>query len=855
MSSQKVGGTCYFLGHSHLDAAWLWPFSETKKVFHDTCEIVLRLMKKYPEWYFCQSSAQYYKWLEEEYPDTFDKVKKRVREGRWEIVGGSWIEPDGNLLSGESYVRQYLYGKRYFKHKFGVDVKVAWMPDSFGYAWTLPQIMKGAGMQFFTTQKMSWNDTTTFPYYVFRWKAPDGSVILAHQNVGGYSESVYEVEVVEQMKQLYSRQKLNDLFVLFGIGNHGGGVAEEMIKRSMDFVVGKRQVKGVFQTAQGFLTLLEKKIEGKNIPEVNDELYLQYHRGTYTTQAKVKRNNRRAESLLEVAEKFSTLAQKYGYKYPVEELREAWEKLLLNQFHDVLPGSGIPEVYQDSETYLQSIFSSISTIVSQALLAIAARIDTAGAGRSIVAFNPLSWTRSDVVEVPIRELGNVFEIYDDKGQIVPSQVVEEEGKVIFVAEDVPSLGYREYKARRTGQKRRLIATGLSSDETGEDFKLENQFLAMTVDKKTGLVTSIFDKTKKKGVLRNPGNVIQVFDDTPVSGRKSVVYPIDASIFDAWEIFIYQQQGGTKYVELRNPLEVRLAEIGPVRARILVKYKYAQEDRSESTFVQEVILYHKIPLAQFKTHVDWHAKHRLAKVAFPLSIHSDSTRYEIPYGFINRVDPSSPKATPEDKAKYEVPSQKWIDHSSDKEDYGVSLLNDCKYGFDSANDVIRMTLLRSAQYPFALRGGFDLPYDEKRAETEVTDQGEHDISYALYPHASGFKAAATIKRAYEFNYPLLTLVVPAHEGKLPKSMSFVSVQPENLVLTVMKKAEDSDDIILRFYETSGKQAKALITVKDSPKTVKETNLMEEEISDVVAQERTIRVPISKHEIKTIKLIGE
>jgi alpha-mannosidase len=307
--------------------------------------------------------------------------------------------------------------------------------------------------------------------------------------------------------------------------------------------------------------------------------------------------------------------------------------------------------------------------------------------------------------------------------------------------------------------------------------------------------------------------------------------------------------------LRNPLEVRLAEIGPVRARILVKYKYAQEDRPESTFIQEIILYDKIPLAQFKMHVDWHAKHRLAKVAFPLSIHSDSTTYEVPYGFINRVDPSSPKATPEEKAKYEVPSQKWIDHSSDKDGYGVSLLNDCKYGFDSANDVIRMTLLRSAQYPFALRRAFDLPFDEKRAETEVTDQGEHDISYALYPHASGFKAAATIKRAYEFNYPLLTLVVPAHEGKLPKSMSFISVQPENLVLTVMKKAEDSDDAILRFYETSGKQAKALITVEDSPKTVKETNLIEEEISDLVAQEGTIRVPISKHEIKTIKLIGE
>jgi alpha-mannosidase len=855
MPSNKADGTCYFLGHSHLDAAWLWPFSETKKVFRDTCETVLRLMEKYPDWYFCQSSAQYYKWLEEEYPETFDKVKKRIREGRWEIVGGSWIEPDGNLLSGESYVRQYLYGKRYFKQKFGVDVKVAWMPDSFGYAWTLPQIMKGAGMQFFLTQKMSWNDTTLFPYYVFRWKAPDGSVILAHQNVGDYSESVAEADMVRQMNQLYSRQKLNDLFVLFGIGNHGGGVAEEMIRRSIEFVEGKKQLRGIFQTAKGFLTLLEKKVKGKKIPEVNDELYLQYHRGTYTTQGKVKRNNRRAECLLEVAEKFSTLARKYGYKYPSAELKEAWEKLLLNQFHDVLPGSSIPEVYQDSEAHLQSIFNSVSTIVSQALFTVAAKIDTTGEGRSIVAFNPLSWTRSDVVEVPLKELGNVFEIYDEKGQIIPSQIIEEEAKVIFIAEDVPSLGYKEYKARRTGQKRRQLSTSLSSEDTEKEFKFENEFLAVKIDKKTGLVTSIFDKAEKKGVLKDPGNVIQIFDDTPAAGRKSVVYPIDASIFDAWEIYIYQQKGGTRKVELTDPLEVRLVERGPVRARILAKYKYAQEDRPESIFVQEIILYYRIPFVQFKLHVDWHAKHRLAKVAFPLSFHSDSTTYEVPYGFITRMDPSSPKAAPADKAKYEVPAQKWIDHSSEREGYGVSLLNDCKYGFDSANDVIRMTLLRSAQYPFGLRRVFGLPVDEKRAETEVTDQGEHDISYALYPHASDFRRAMTVKKGYEFNYPLLTAIVPIHEGILPKSMSFASVRPDNVVLTVMKKAEDSDDMILRFYEISGKHTNAMITVSGVQKNVKQTDMMENEISDLSTQGEIIRVPISKHEIKTIKLITE
>ena len=850
MSSKSVSGTCYFLGHSHLDAAWLWPFSESKRVFHDTCEIVLRLMEKYPDWYFCQSSAQYYKWLEEEYPETFEKVKRRVKEGRWEVVGGSWIEPDGNLLSGESYVRQYLYGKRYFMEKFGIDVKVAWMPDSFGYAWTLPQIMKGVGMDYFLTQKLKWNDTTPFPFHFFKWKAPDGSIILALQNVGDYSETVDESEMVRQMKLLHKRQKMNDLLVLFGIGNHGGGVAEEMIKRSLEFIQGKKQLQGAFQTSKGYFSMLEKKMKEDRIPEVNDELYLQYHRGTYTTQGKVKRNNRRAECLLEVAEKFSTLATRYGYKYPRAELREAWEKLLLNQFHDVLPGSGTPEVYEDSETFLQSIFSALSTVVSQALFTIAAKIDTSGEGKSIVVFNPLSWSRTDTVEVLVKDLGNVFDIYDEKGKMVPSQIIEEESKVLFVAEQVPPIGYKEYKARRTSQTKKPLSTQLSSKETEKQITIQNEFLSIKLDRNTGLINSIFDKIGKKEILEKPGNLIQVFEDTPVSGRKSVEFPMDAEIFDAWEVYINQQRGGPKYVELKEPFQVELAEKGPVRARALIKYKYVQENRPDSIFVQEVVLYHRISLVQLKLHADWHAKHRLAKIAFPLAIHNESTTYEVPYGCITRLDPSSRKATEAEKAKYEVPAQKWIDHSSDDGSYGASLLNDCKYGFDSANDVIRMTILRSSQYPYMLRRAFELPFDEKKAETEVADQGEHDISYALYPHAFDFKKAQTVKKAYEFNYPLLTLVVPAHSGELPKSKSFLSIQPENVVLTTMKKAEDSDDMILRFYEIAGKETRATIKLAEAPANAKETDLMENGKSELPIDDDGIHANTRKHEIKTL-----
>ena len=850
MSSRDIGGTCYFLGNSHLDAAWLWTFSESAEVFHDTCETILKLMEKYQDFCFCQSSAQYYRWLEK-YPETFQKVKRRVEEGRWEIVGGTWVEPDGNLPSGESFVRQFLYGKRYFKERFGVDVKIAWMPDSFGYAWTLPQIMKKSGMKFFLTTKMLWNDTTVFPYYFFRWTAPDGSSIFTHETVGAYDESVVETRILEQMKLLNSRQQSNDLLLLFGTGDHGGGVTEDMIKRASEFVQGKKPIKGMFSTSKEYFDILTQKIEGKDVPQINDELYFEFHRGTYTTQARAKKNNRKAECLLETAEKFSTLARRCGYKYPEKELKEAWEKLLLNQFHDVLPGSSIPEVYKDSEECFKFIFTTVNSIISKSLKAITAKIGTTGEGRSVLVFNPLSWSRSDIVEASLDELGDEFEIYDEQGRAIPSQVIEENRKIVFIAEQVPPVGYKEYRAKRTGPKK-LFSTSISSEETEKEIRLENEFFVVKVDKETGWVKSTFEKGSRKEILQDSGNRIQIFEDYPVRGRTCVNSRMDAAVFDAWEVFIYQQREGVKYVELKDPVEVKLVEKGPVRTRVSVKYNYAQEGRADSMFVQEIILCHKIPQVIFKLHVDWHAEHRLAKVAFPLNVHSDFTTYEVPYGFITRRNPISSNATLAERAKYEVPGQKWIDHSSEDGSYGVSLLNDCKYGFDTANDMIRMTLLRSARNPVGLRGVFGLSVD-KEAEAELSDQGEHHIAYALYPHRSDFREASTARKAYEFNYPVMPIIEPSHEGNLPKAYSFVSVQPGDIILTVIKKAEDSDNIILRFYETVGKDAKAVIRVAETLEAARETDLLENETSEIPIQERTIEAPISKHEIKTIKIV--
>jgi alpha-mannosidase len=807
-------------------------------------------MEQHPGFTFCQSSAQYYKWLEEEYPQTFRRLQKRVKEGRWEIVGGTWVEPDGNLPSGEAFVRQFLYGKRYFKDRFGVDVRVAWMPDSFGYACTLPQVMRKSGIDFFLTQKMSWNDTTVFPYYLFRWIAPDGSALLAYQSVGTYSENVIESQILEQMKASTSRQQLGDLLVLFGAGDHGGGVTADMIERAKEFVEGSKKPKGVFQTAQGFFELLAK-IPATRIPKVKDELYLQYHRGTYTTQARVKKNNRRAECLLETAEKFSTIAMRYAYRYRSSDLKDAWELLLLNQFHDVLPGSAIPDVYKDSEECFESIFRTADSVISEALRAIATRIDTTGDGKSLLVFNPLSWTRSGVVELPMQTIAETSEIHDEKGEVMPYQIVDEKARLIFLAHEIPATGYREFKVRRSTRVNAKSSPSLSASETPKTIKLENEFLVVEVEKATGHVRSIVDKKAKKETLKGHANVIQVFDDTPVSGRKAVTYPVDAEVFDAWEIYIHQQKGGARIVELNDPLEVRLLEDGPVRTRVSVKHKYAQEERPDSVFTQEVILYDQVPFVEFRIDVDWHASHRLAKVAFPLALRSEHTTYEAPYGFITRLDPTSPRATLADKAKYEVPGQKWMDHSGEDGSYGVSLLNDCKYGFDTADDVVRITLLRSAAYPIGMRAVFNLPVDVGDS-TEPTDQGRHHITYAFYPHRSDFRKALVPRKAYELNYPLIPLFESAHRGVLPKLHSFISVEPDNIVLTTVKKAEDSDDIMLRFYETSAEDTKAAIRVDNDLAEVTETDLLENELSSTSFQEHAIELPVSKNSIKTLKL---
>ncbi len=848
--------TIHLLGHSHIDAVWLWTKDETLKVCVETFSRVLDLMDKYPGLTFCQSTAQYYEWVEKSRPDLFERIRARVREGRWGIVGGSWVEFDCNLPSGESLVRQMLYGKRYFIEKFGVDVDIAWLPDSFGYCWTLPQILAKSGIKYFLTQKLRWNDATVFPYNVFWWRAPDGSSALSHQTLGSYSESLDDWgEIERQLLILRLRHGVEDLLVLFGYGDHGGGISETHAERALEWIKkyssGDRTVK--FSTAAEYFSQLEKHAKSTNLPVVSDELYLQFHRGTYTTQAEVKKWNRRVEALIENAEKLAVFAEGFGLPYPREELREAWKTILFYQFHDAICGSSIKEVYEEARQDYERLYNRLSGIVERSIEAIAKNVDTRGDGKSILVFNTQSWARDGIVELEISSLeeANEHVILDHEGRPVASQVISDgrRGRLLFIAEGVPPMGFKEYRITSKGKKQ-PAPTRLAVKEAQGKIVLENEFLSAEIDQQSGLITSIRHKESGREIVR-PGEAvaIHVFEDTPASARKALDGGYEAVLFDAWEVYIFDQAEGVKSIRLDQPIEVEIVERGPVRVVVASRYRYRQEGREDSDITVRTMLYAKIPILYLEIEFDWRAWHRLAKLSIPTSIDGEYVYYEIPYGYIRRRIPYSERASLSERAKHEVPGQRWIDKSSEKDGIGLSVLNDCKYGFDSTMHELRVTLLRSPSYPPKWPA---VALESWLKGEEPTDQGRHVAKIGLYPHRGDWREAQTVRKAIEFNNPLIARLEEAHGGQLPKTHSFIDVDGGDAPITVVKQAEDGSNIVLRLYEPHGREATVTLNVAPSIKEAQEADLLERPVKPITIKDEKLAITLKPHEIKTILL---
>jgi alpha-mannosidase len=831
--------TFYLTGNSHIDAAWLWPWTETVDAVKRTFGTALQLMNEYPDYTYTQSAAQYFQWMADKYPDINEGIKKRVKEGRWEIVGGMWVEPDLNMPDGESQVRSLLIGKRFFQKEYGVDVRIGWNPDSFGYNWQLPQIYKRSGIDYFVTQKMTWSDTNQLPFKLFWWQSPDGSKVLTYFPHDYANRSLNPVRLSTDLVQARERAPgMEKMLDLYGVGDHGGGPTRAMLDEGDHWAESDKLVpKMEYGTAQPFFTSSEQKLaaespewnytsigkgytfpkaeEGKiAIPTWKDELYLEYHRGVFTTQAAHKRNMRDSEEWALNAEKYASFAWLDGDSYPNSEFTDSWKKITFNDFHDLAAGSGIGVIYKDSQDDFDVVRHTTDAISAKALHTLAAGVNTRGSGGvPVLVFNPLAWQRSGstTVDVQLPEAStNGVSVLDAQGHPLPVSVLSNDAKtnsykLLVEVKDVPSMGY-EVLHVTPGTK--PFAYDLKASGT----TLENAALRVVVDPTTGCITSLFDKKANfesiaKGAC---GNQLQTFKDTPKE-------------YDAWNI-----DPGT--LDHMTPIEkvdsVTLVEKGPMRATIRVSRTW-----QSSKFVQDITLYAGSETVEVVNDVDWHENHVLLKAAFPLAASGPMATYEIPYGSIER--PTTRNNTWE-QARFEVPAMRWADLGDSQ--HGFSLINNSKYGYDAKDNVLRLTLLRSPTSP-----------------DPVADRGHQHFTYSLYPHAGTWKQARTERAGYEYNYGLQAMQVESHMGKLPAEHSYMSVAPENVVLTAIKKAEDDNGLIFRAFEWAGKQSDVTFTVPPGATAATETNLMEKSVgSPLPVSGGKVTLPIHPYEILSLRV---
>ena len=802
--------TVHLVGHAHLDLTYRWRWSETiHYAAPDTYKGVLEQMDAHPDMTFAHSQLVLYEATQRLHPELFERICERMREGRWVVVGGMWSEPDMNLPCGESLVRQSLVAERYSREKLGVYTDIAWSPDTFGHNANLPQILRKAGLKYYVAMRCTPGDQRCF-----WWEAPDGSRVLVYRFPGNHGVAIGE-KFIDKLIEWGKGTDLRDAMVLFGAGDHGGGPRDADFEGIEQISATPDPPKFVHTTPQKYFELLEARAD--SFPVHKGELNF-FARGAYTTQARVKRMNRRAENLLLTAEKFAANSLFIQRKAATQrhELLSAWKLLLRMQFHDNLPGTSIGPVYDDNERDFARIVRSAGEVLNDALEVIGARIDTRGEGIPLVVYNPLAWERSEAVEASVSgwDIPEDVAVRDSDGKALPTQVLarskqsdgRDQLRLLFLAEGVPSMRNKLFRAGRGA------AAEPEGAASADGLVLRNGLLTVELDERTGQLARIFDERARREVLTGAGG-LQII---PEHGQAT-----------AW---VMQLLDETHVPELLEPVEV--VEAGPVRAKLRVRSGWG-----DSRFRQEISLTIGGPSVRFDVTVDWCEADTCLKVAFPVAVEAEKASFEIPFGHVERPTDGQ-----------EVPALRWIDLSDGEA--GVSLLNDCKYGFDVGGNVMRMSILR---------GAVDM---DGRA-----DNGVHQLAFALYPHAGGWRDALTIRRAGELTVPLLSVQERRHAGlmaawgnlpeaALPACCSFLGVAPENVVLTAMKPLQDGysrNEVLIRFYESGGEATTAEIACPVEIADACECDLLERRIDgEVTFEGDRLRVPLGAYEIKTVYL---
>lgn len=826
-----VIATC--IGHTHIDVAWWWTVAQSREKAARSFATVLELMDEYPEYRFMSSQPVLYTFVKERYPELYEEIKRRAAEGRWEPEGGMWLEADCNLTSGESLVRQFLYGKRFFQEEFGVDSRVLWLPDVFGYSGALPQIMKKCGIDYFMTTKLSWNQFNKVPDDTLLWEGIDGTKVLTHlistlgvgQSVDRFFTTyngILHPDAIMGGWQRYQNKEMNhDILVAFGYGDGGGGPTREMLETGRRMEKGIRGIPKVRQESSltYFTELSERVKDSRRLHTWTGEFYFEYHRGTYTSMARNKRSNRKSELLLMDLELLAVLAEKRGAAYPAEDLERLWKMVLLNQFHDILPGSSIKEVYEVTKREYEQVAEEGGRLLKERKEAVA------GAGDGVTVFNTLGFTRRSLTVLP-----DGVTSLTDKGEALPSQEI---GSLRYsMTGEIPSKGYSVYGAVREADGGTAgeaagdteAAGGVVEDsaaESGGDtpfsvLKTADGFVITTPFAKVdmaadGSFTSLLDLSENRQVWKagEAGNRLRIYEDKPI-------------YYDNWDIDVFYTE---KYWDLDEPASIAVTSEGPLCLQITVNRSFMH-----SRMTQDIRFYAHSPRIDFNTWVDWKEHQYLLKAGFPVDVHTDEAAFDIQFGNVVRKTHTN---TSWDRARFESCGHKWMDVS--ESGYGVSLLNDCKYGHSVREGCIELTLIKSGIEP-----------------NPDTDNEEHVFTYSLYPHQGTWREADTQKEAADLNQPL-----SAVNGGMPgESYGFAGVKGDSVVLETVKRSEDGNGIILRLYESRNKRVNAKVSLSCAPVTVTECNLLEEPVDEaggLMIDRDGFSFVIKPYEIKTYKVV--
>lgn len=811
----------YLCGHAHIDLNYYWTLEETAEVCKNTFTNALNFMDKFPDFCFSQSQGYIYYIVEKNFPELFRRIKKGFNEGRWDITASTWVEPDLNMADGEAIIRQILYSKKYIKEKFGFEPRIFWSPDTFGHPWTIPQILKKSGINYYYFQRAGNKDND-----VFWWEAPDGSKILAFNSL--YFGQVNVNDLVELAKETIKNQKTNISMFVYGVGNHGGGPTIEDLRKTKKITEKPILPRVEFGTAHNYFDIISKK--DIKIPTIKDELNPIFD-GSYTTHSDIKAHNRNCERQMIESEKVGSIVRILTSKYP--DLEEYWKVALLNQFHDTLGGSCAKPSYDYSNSQATMVEKSTGDIIYSCIQEISKKIKVkSNYGQPIMVFNSLSWPRTDIAEVD--DPDNLYKyplIKDGDGNIYDTQKLNK--SIYFTAEDIPAFGYKIFYLSEDKSASNSLSGGLLK----KDCTMENDFFILECDKDTGTISYLFDKKNKKTVMkkyRDEGllatnafparlsigdplfyctspvmnNLLQVLYEEPHRFSSLVIGPIG------------------KTINLIKNTDLEVISEGPVLGIIRMKKKF-----NKSSFIQDIVLYNGIDRIDFRTYIDWNEISQpgslmpMLKAGFTPILNKITATYEIPFGSIERVADGR-----------EFPALKWIDISD--EEYGVSLLSDTKYGFDVNGNTMKITLARTSNEP-----------------DPVPDKGEQSFIYSIYPHKGSSKEAETVKKGYELNYKLMTYKIDNSGcGILPDMKSFIDISPSNVILTCFKKMEDGQDLILRVYETKGLKTRSTIKFGFDIGKVVETNLIEKPIENknIIYSKNKLKFKINPFEIKTYRI---